>query len=409
MSLIKDRKERRSWWMQFLISVVGTAIGVGLTFAVSKAVENHNQEQAQRLTAMMVIHDIDETIELLKAMKEREDQSYTAAMFTLEHIDEMDSVPIDMLEKVLEFILADDQEFRFNTSNEKVFHSSQDTWKNIGSIKFIDNAQTFFYERQEFQEVCNKADNWQRPVTMKEYNMMNVENGIVTGEETRLMAWNFLKDKLMDKKVQYFIHLSPWRSIQYKTFIDSWTKMNDENKFLMSITDEEMVDYVNKINQNGIAVTENSLIGTWIQSTTEGDSTVFVFSKDHTFTYADVASMVAQHPDFHGKVIVRTRGSGTWTIEKDSLIRKLDADAYDTEVDASHVVVQAGKESSLNESVEVYTQYIKDYYIEYSKKNNRIVRVVRLDASRNKMEWKGFYLNDQGEMEEAVVYLKREE
>jgi hypothetical protein len=168
-----------------------------------------------------------------------------------------------------------------------------------------------------------------------------------------------------------------------------------------------MVDYVNKINQNGIAVTENSLIGTWIQSTTEGDSTVFVFSKDHTFTYADVASMVAQHPDFHGKVIVRTSGSGTWTIEKDSLVRNLDADAYDTEVDASHVVVQPGKESSLNESVEVYTQYIKDYYTEYSKKNNRIVRVVRLDASRDKMEWKGAYVNDQGEKEESVVYLKR--
>ena len=27
-----NRKERRSWWMQFLISVIGTAIGVGLTF-----------------------------------------------------------------------------------------------------------------------------------------------------------------------------------------------------------------------------------------------------------------------------------------------------------------------------------------------------------------------------------------
>jgi hypothetical protein len=407
MSLIKDRKERRSWWMQFLISVVGTAIGVGLTFAVSKAVENHNQEQAQRLTAMMIIHDIDETIDLLKVMKEREDQSYNAAMFALEHIDQMDSVPIDMLGKVLEFILADDQEFRFNTSNEKVFHSSQDTWKNIGSIKFLDNVQTFFYERQEFQEVYNKADNWQRPVTMKEYNMINVENGIVTSEEIHLLAWEFLRNKLMDKKVQYFIHLSPWRSIQYKNFIDSWSRMNDENKFLMSITDEEMEDYVNKINRNGIPVTESSLVGTWIQSMTDGDSTVFEFHKDHTFTCVNVATTVAQHPDFHCNVIVRTCGKGTWTIEKDSLVRKIDADAFDTEVDVSNVVVQAGKESSLNESVEAYTQYVKDYYIQYSKKNERIVRLVRLDASHNKMEWKGVFANDQGEKEETVVYLKR--
>ena len=57
-----NRKERRSWWMQFLISVIGTAIGVGLTFAVSNRLENRKKEQAQRLTAMMVIHDIDESM-----------------------------------------------------------------------------------------------------------------------------------------------------------------------------------------------------------------------------------------------------------------------------------------------------------------------------------------------------------
>lgn len=39
-----NRKERRSWWMQFLISVIGTAIGVGLTFAVSNRLENRKKE-----------------------------------------------------------------------------------------------------------------------------------------------------------------------------------------------------------------------------------------------------------------------------------------------------------------------------------------------------------------------------
>ena len=40
------RKERRSWWMQFLISVIGTAIGVGLTFAVSNKIENRKPKIA---------------------------------------------------------------------------------------------------------------------------------------------------------------------------------------------------------------------------------------------------------------------------------------------------------------------------------------------------------------------------
>ena len=65
------RKERRSWWMEFIISVIGTAIGVGLTFAVSNRIENRKQEQAQRMTAMMVIHDIDESIERVQSLKDK--------------------------------------------------------------------------------------------------------------------------------------------------------------------------------------------------------------------------------------------------------------------------------------------------------------------------------------------------
>ena len=39
---------------------MGTAIGVGLTFAVSNWVENDKKAQVQRQTAMMAVYDIDE-------------------------------------------------------------------------------------------------------------------------------------------------------------------------------------------------------------------------------------------------------------------------------------------------------------------------------------------------------------
>lgn len=85
-----NRKERRSWWMQFLISVIGTAIGVGLTFAVSNRLENRKKEQAQRLTDMMVIHDIDESIERVKSMKDDMEQQYNATIYAMSHLDQME-------------------------------------------------------------------------------------------------------------------------------------------------------------------------------------------------------------------------------------------------------------------------------------------------------------------------------
>ena len=58
MDIEMKKKLRAPWWMQLLISIIGTAIGVGLTFAVSSWMDNRKKEEAQRLMAIMVIHDI---------------------------------------------------------------------------------------------------------------------------------------------------------------------------------------------------------------------------------------------------------------------------------------------------------------------------------------------------------------
>ena len=39
----------KKWWMEFLISVLGTSIGVGLTFAVTKMVDVSNHIHCSRV------------------------------------------------------------------------------------------------------------------------------------------------------------------------------------------------------------------------------------------------------------------------------------------------------------------------------------------------------------------------
>ena len=83
------------WWATLLISIIGTAIGVGLTFAVNNWVDKRHKQQTQRLMAIMVIHDIDESINTLKTLKENMETEYNAMMYVREHIDQLDSVPND--------------------------------------------------------------------------------------------------------------------------------------------------------------------------------------------------------------------------------------------------------------------------------------------------------------------------
>ena len=160
-----DKKKflNNSWWAPLIISIIGTAIGVGLTFAVNNWMDKRQKQQTQRLMAMMVIHDIDESINYLKNYKEEVETMYYTTMYVRNHLSELESLPTDTLFQALKFIVNDEEDFRFDMSKEKIFHSSPDIWQNLGSMKFIDNVQSFYFDRQTFQNIFNRPNLWQEP------------------------------------------------------------------------------------------------------------------------------------------------------------------------------------------------------------------------------------------------------
>ena len=392
MSLIKDRKERRSWWMQFLISVVGTAIGVGLTFAGSKMVENNKKEELQRMMAIMVIHDIDESINSLKTLKENMETEYNATVYVREHLNQLDSVPNDTLSMALSFIVEDGEEFRFDNSKEKIFHSSPDTWQNLGCMKFIDNVQSCYYYRQTFQDMFNKASTWQKPISVKVYEELNNGDSNLSLEEVLDQYYEkmrkLLKDNLEDEHVKYFIDCTPRKLGSIAGLLKYWTQVNDENKFLMSITDEEIEEYVNNINTNGIAVTVKSLTGTWNSSPMD-ESNQFEFRKDHTYSYVSIVTSPANINFSQGKLKKIYKETGTWELKGDSLITNPDSVVF--EVDASKMIVQPEKQEMLDSWVQIYKEESLTHYQNWIKEGDaRRSWSVRLDASRDKLELKNY-------------------
>lgn len=397
--------------MQFLISVMGTAIGVGLTFAVSHRIENRKKEQAQRLTAMMVIHDIDESVKSLKTLKENLETQYNTLLFVREQFDQLDSVPNDTINKVVEFITSDDQDFRFDMSKEKIFHSSPETWQNLGSMKFIDNVQSFYFERQSFQDLQNKSSIWIKPISLSEYEKLQIDYSNMSLEEYLdkyyALLRNFLKNQLNDDHIKYYIDCTPYRLNVLVELIENWTNMNDENKFLMSITDEELDNYVNSINQSGIALTEKSLIGTWELSSTEENLSEWEFRKDHTYSFVTISSSAMNLPFANGKIKASVTEEGTWTLDGDSLIRVTDLDALGVEMDASNLMVLPGKQDMCDDWVKKYKEQLKQYHQANFKFNIRNTRHARLDTSHDKMELKGTSITPQGDEVQVTFYLKR--
>ena len=164
----------------------------------------------------------------------------------------------------------------------------------------------------------------------------------------------------------------------------------------MSITDEELENYVNNINTNGYAVSEKSMPGTWEMSSTD-EVNQFELRKDHTYSYVSIVTSPANINFSQGKLKKIYKESGIWELKGDSLIAI--PDSVDFEADASKMTIQPEKQEMLDNWVQNYQEEYLSYFQQKLKEGYlRQAWSVRLDASRDKVEMK---------KDKNTVYFKR--
>ena len=80
---------------ELLLTTLATTISIVLTFGTARFIEKRQAEQAQRQTAMMLIHDIDESVAVLESLAESEEKQKSAIQYVIDHYDQIDSLPKD--------------------------------------------------------------------------------------------------------------------------------------------------------------------------------------------------------------------------------------------------------------------------------------------------------------------------
>lgn len=242
---MKESKKRdsRQWWKDFLISVLGTAIGVGLTFAVSKIVENNKKEEAQHVTAMMIIDDMENSLEIVKFIKKDENQRHLATQYVMENLENLDSIPYDTLSLVANYIIDGSfysTETEFSESGEKIFQSAQDAWMNLNDISFIRSVDEFYKSRAVFRNALQTHYSWRKPVSKTENDEMLTNTDI-------LDSWKnyntYLKGKLAEPRTQKYINQHSHRMQFYDDVIEQWSSIIADCKNLMNISDTEMEEF----------------------------------------------------------------------------------------------------------------------------------------------------------------------
>ena len=389
----------KGWWKELALTFIATTISIVLTFGTAQYFEHKQKVANGRLMAMMVIHDMDNTVETLTKLGSEEVKMAEMAQYLMDNQDRLESILADTLEKVLSGFVADDSsplQYRLDESTEKVFLSSQDSWKNIDNATFIDEVQRFYVARHALYDHINSSSRWRKPVSEDEYNAELMKDMVIN-------APMLLRKYFGMPNVNFYLSLATSRQQELNLSADRFKQISDRCKFSMGITDEELEAYIESRERTGRNVKEYELLGPWISIKTTEYDIIIEYAADHTYTQ----TTVIHHPAlvYNGRIDMKYISGGTWELRADTLRMVLKPDVK-FEMDDSRITPKPGME-----------QKVKDYTAEveaYFKSQGKGIKEERprsyatsIDRTGNKIELMWMETDADGNEVKQTKYLTK--
>ena len=344
----------KGWMKELLLTFLGTTISIVLTFGTAHYFDQKQKIADARILAMMVIHDMDNTVEMFQRLAKEDAKGVEEARYVLDNLDRLDSLEYNMLERVLSYIKASgssQQQYPLDEASEKVFLSSQDTWKNIDNPAFIDAVQSFYVYRHGVFNALNGGWTFRKPISNEACYEAMLKFG-----KTRPDYKDQIKEFLPRLEVSVFLDEAPLRKFNFNSWAEECEIICNSCKFAMGITDKELDEFVKSRQVKGQNVKEHELTGRWIILETIDKKEYFEFQADHTFLSEFV--VYENLPFFNGRHVFTQKGKGIWELRSDSLFVFMKDIKY--EADASNVTAKPGMEKQTNYFVEDYKVWARD-------------------------------------------------
>lgn len=366
-----------SWWRGFLTTLLGTTIGIALTFGINRLVENYKTSQAQRQTAMMAIYDIDEIIRQLNEYREKEDALFEVTSYLYTHQEEIDSVSSDSLRMAVVYLLEDpaySPEWT-DDSKEKTFSGGLEARQNLKHTQFYDNIRECYRLRREMLNLLEKDRVFMRPISDEYYQQfiqnlddeeLDFDGSLDERSIQKLLKQAFDQHATVLYLRQYFIRRNVY--IRHTSIIDG---LNRENKYMMGITDEDMAEFIRKKIDKTKPATEQLLYGEWEYIFESGDTCTIRLKQDKTVSYVcttkNSLDLYLSDIGKHVPVVVPAVFciKGKWTLIGDSL--KLAYDTKTSEIlsfDMDFSKIPKSVLEQKKDSIEIKKQNVKDMFLE---------------------------------------------
>jgi hypothetical protein len=134
---------------EMALTTIATTISIVLTFGTTAWLEARDAEQARRLLAMTIIHNIDQSFDVIRKRLDVEEKGHGVACYVIENKDRLESISEDTLCMLINYVTTAsfDSNMEFKKMNENIFNSSQDSWRTLNDRKFLNNVQEFYNAR----------------------------------------------------------------------------------------------------------------------------------------------------------------------------------------------------------------------------------------------------------------------
>ena len=156
----------------------------------------------------------------------------------------------------------------------------------------------------QMEEMANNPF-FSEPITFDEYNQLMIDS---KANNYNVDYAAFLKEKLKDRKVQFFIDQSASRARYYRNHAQRWKDISDRNKFIMDIGDEELAEYIKNSQRSGISISKRDLMGQWERKASGYEDYYYEFLENDSFCRKVISHYA--NPFYNGEINMTYKHSG---------------------------------------------------------------------------------------------------
>ena len=146
---------RKEFWKQTSAVVVGTTISLVVTLVSSMLLERHHKAQGRKITAMMVMSNIESFARSLDNRSNNMAHLDSVGSWLLaQPLEALDTLPAEELTDMVHASLLL-QFLNHDHTAENIFSNHIETWQNVGNFEFIDKVGQCFSAINQIEEYWN--------------------------------------------------------------------------------------------------------------------------------------------------------------------------------------------------------------------------------------------------------------